>query len=82
MVASLLPPDAEGGTERVAATQARGLRALGHDVLLLGGRPAGAAETLRLDHITTHYFASHRQLNPRGFVPDGPDMDALLRQPV
>ena len=42
----------------------------------------GVAETLRLDHITTHYFASHRQLNPRGFVPDGPDMDALLRQPV
>lgn len=49
VVASLLPPDAEGGTERVAATQARGLRALGHDVLLLGGRPAGAAETLRLE---------------------------------
>jgi len=39
----------------------------------------GVAETVHFDHIRTHYFASHRQLNPRGFVPDGPDMDALLR---
>ena len=38
----------------------------------------GVAQTVHFDQIKTHYFASHRQLNPRGFVPDGPDMDALL----
>ena len=47
IVASLLPPDAEGGTERVTLTQALGLRALGHEVLLLGGRPTGRAKTVR-----------------------------------
>ena len=38
----------------------------------------GVSETVHFDHIRTHYFASHRQLNPRGFVPAGPDMNALL----
>tara|TARA_Y100001934_G_scaffold262307_1_gene336615 strand:+ start:760 stop:1506 length:747 start_codon:yes stop_codon:yes gene_type:complete len=41
-------------------------------------RLPGIAETLHMDHIKTHYFASHRQLNPRGFVPPGPDVEAML----
>lgn len=41
----------------------------------------GVAATLRMDHVKTHYFASHRQLNPRGFVPPGPDIEAMLRLP-
>ena len=40
----------------------------------------GVAETVRFDHIRTHYFASHRHLNPTGFVTDGPDMDTLLNR--
>ena len=40
----------------------------------------GVAETTCFDHIRTHYFASHRQINPLGFVPEGPDMIALLSQ--
>lgn len=47
ILSSLLPPDAEGGTERVTLTQALGLRALGHEVLLLSGRPAGQTRTVR-----------------------------------
>lgn len=38
----------------------------------------GVAETVSFDHICTHYFASHLQLNPTGFVPEGPDMEQLL----
>jgi putative glutathione S-transferase len=33
--------------------------------------PAIAA-TVNLDHIKTHYYASHRDLNPSGIVPVGP----------
>ena len=40
----------------------------------------GVAATVRFDHIRTHYFASHLQLNPLGFVPDGPDMLRLLQK--
>jgi putative glutathione S-transferase len=35
----------------------------------------GVRETVRLDHIKHHYFASHRSLNPRGIVPLGPQLD-------
>ncbi|HUF86765.1 MAG TPA: glutathione S-transferase family protein [Thermohalobaculum sp.] len=35
----------------------------------------GVRETVRLDHIKYHYFASHRSLNPRGIVPVGPKLD-------
>jgi len=35
----------------------------------------GVAETVNLEHIKLHYFASHRQINPLGIVPDGPDLD-------
>ncbi len=38
----------------------------------------GVAGTVNLDHIKTHYYASHRGLNPTGIVPVGPllDLDA------
>ncbi|MDQ1158677.1 putative glutathione S-transferase [Sphingomonas sp. SORGH_AS 950] len=32
------------------------------------------AETVHLDHIKTHYYASHLELNPTGIVPAGPDL--------
>jgi putative glutathione S-transferase len=32
----------------------------------------GVAETVDFDHITRHYYTSHRQLNPFGIVPIGP----------
>jgi putative glutathione S-transferase len=35
----------------------------------------GVAETLNIDQIKTHYYASHRKLNPRGIVPIGPLLD-------
>jgi putative glutathione S-transferase len=41
----------------------------------------GIAETVNLDHIKTHYYASHRGLNPTGIVPAGPVLDFDARQP-
>jgi putative glutathione S-transferase len=35
----------------------------------------GVAETVNMDHIKTHYYASHRSVNPTGIVPIGPDQD-------
>jgi len=35
----------------------------------------GVAETVRMDHIKTHYYGSHRLINPRGIVPKGPILD-------
>jgi len=35
----------------------------------------GVAETVNLDHIKRHYFMSHRQINPLGIIPDGPELD-------
>jgi len=35
----------------------------------------GVAQTVNLDHIKYHYYASHRHLNPTGIVPKGPDID-------
>jgi len=38
----------------------------------------GVAETVNMDHIKYHYFASHSSINPTGIVPDGPEIDFLL----
>ena len=35
----------------------------------------GIAETVKMDHIKTHYFVSHRHLNPLGIIPDGPALN-------
>jgi len=35
----------------------------------------GVAETVNMGHIKTHYFVSHRQINPSGIIPDGPALD-------
>jgi len=35
----------------------------------------GVAGTVRFDHIKTHYYASHRTINPTGIVPSGPRLD-------
>ena len=38
----------------------------------------GVAETVNMDHIKYHYFASHRSINPTGIVPNGPELDFTL----
>jgi putative glutathione S-transferase len=35
----------------------------------------GVSETVHMDHIKRHYFASHATINPTGVVPLGPDID-------
>ena len=35
----------------------------------------GVAETVRFEHIKTHYYASHRMINPSGVIPVGPVQD-------
>jgi len=35
----------------------------------------GVAATVNMDHIKTHYYGSHRSINPTGIVPQGPDID-------
>ncbi|NVK19591.1 MAG: glutathione S-transferase family protein [Methylocystaceae bacterium] len=35
----------------------------------------GVADTVNMDHIKTHYYASHKTINPTGIVPVGPDID-------
>ncbi len=35
----------------------------------------GIRDTVRFDHIKPHYYRSHLHLNPRGFVPKGPQLD-------
>ncbi len=37
----------------------------------------GIADTVRMDHIKTHYYASHTMINPTQIVPVGPEMDLL-----
>lgn len=37
----------------------------------------GVAETVNMDHIKHHYFASHHSINPTGIIPKGPDIDFL-----
>lgn len=39
---------------------------------------AGIAETVRMDHIKLHYYGSHRDINPRGLIPKGPELDLLV----
>ncbi|MEO0480387.1 MAG: glutathione S-transferase family protein [Planctomycetota bacterium] len=34
----------------------------------------GVAETVDFDHIKRHYYETHKQLNPSGIVPKGPDL--------
>ncbi len=38
----------------------------------------GIAETVSLDHIKTHYYASHLNINPTGIVPEGPELDFTM----
>ncbi|MBK5940869.1 glutathione S-transferase family protein [Halochromatium roseum] len=38
----------------------------------------GIAETLNMDHIKRHYYGSHKQLNPTGIVPKGPELDLQM----
>ena len=38
---------------------------------------SGVAETVNMDHIKYHYFASHRSINPTGIVPKGPVIDFM-----
>jgi len=35
----------------------------------------GVRHTVSFDHIKTHYYASHRSINPTGIVPRGPALD-------
>ena len=35
----------------------------------------GVAETVDFDQIRRHYFLTHHELNPRGILPIGPDLD-------
>lgn len=35
----------------------------------------GIAATVHMDHIKTHYYASHLHINPTGIVPKGPELD-------
>ncbi len=37
----------------------------------------GVAETVNMDHIKYHYFASHRSINPTGIVPKGPELNFM-----
>lgn len=39
------------------------------------------ADTVNMDHIKTHYYASHRFINPTGIVPLGPEIDFYDRDP-
>jgi putative glutathione S-transferase len=38
----------------------------------------GVAETVSLEHIKHHYYASHATINPTGIVPKGPEQDFTL----
>lgn len=35
----------------------------------------GVADTVHMDHIKTHYYASHKTINPTGVIPAGPSLD-------
>jgi putative glutathione S-transferase len=35
----------------------------------------GIAETVNFDHIKRHYYMTHREINPSGIVPIGPELD-------
>ncbi|AUW96136.1 glutathione S-transferase family protein [Streptococcus pluranimalium] len=38
----------------------------------------GIAETVDFDHIKTHYYGSHKTINPNGIIPTGPEIDWTL----
>jgi len=38
----------------------------------------GVSQTVNMDHIKYHYYASHKNINPTGIVPKGPVIDFLL----
>ncbi|MBM6614861.1 glutathione S-transferase family protein [Desemzia sp. RIT804] len=38
----------------------------------------GIAETVNFDHIKAHYYRSHKNINPTGIVPVGPELDFSL----
>ncbi|MCF3651229.1 glutathione S-transferase family protein [Synoicihabitans lomoniglobus] len=35
----------------------------------------GVADTVRIDHIKTHYYGTHLEINPTGIIPVGPELD-------
>ncbi|CAM2930212.1 hypothetical protein SAG0136_03605 [Streptococcus agalactiae LMG 14747] len=35
----------------------------------------GISETVNFDHIKTHYYGSHKTINPNGIIPLGPEID-------
>jgi glutathionyl-hydroquinone reductase len=37
----------------------------------------GVAETVRMDHIQTHYYWSHTTINPHRIIPKGPELDFM-----
>lgn len=37
----------------------------------------GVSDTVNMDHIKYHYFASHLSINPTGIVPGGPEIDFM-----
>ena len=38
----------------------------------------GVSDTVHMDHIKRHYYASHATINPTGVVPLGPDIDFTI----
>ena len=38
----------------------------------------GVASTVNMDHIKTHYYGSHKMINPTGIVPVGPEIDLTV----
>jgi putative glutathione S-transferase len=42
-------------------------------------RIEGVAATVDFGHIKRHYYQSHRNLNPGGIVPIGPELAFLSR---
>ncbi|MGB6179031.1 glutathione S-transferase family protein [Carnobacterium sp.] len=38
----------------------------------------GISETVNFDHIKNHYYRSHKNINPTGIVPLGPELDFKL----
>lgn len=38
----------------------------------------GVAQTVSFEHIKTHYYASHKTINPTGIIPLGPEQDFML----
>jgi len=37
----------------------------------------GVAQTVNMNHIKTHYYASHTMINPTGVIPLGPEIDFM-----